>query len=45
VSDKTAVFIDNGYLAKVLKYDFNEPKLDCRAFSDLLCGGCERFRT
>jgi len=45
MSDKTAVFIDNGYLAKVLKYDFNEPKLDYRAFSDLLCGGCERFRT
>jgi hypothetical protein len=28
LTDKTAVFIDNGYLSKVLKYDFNEPKLD-----------------
>jgi len=45
LTDKTAVFIDNGYLSKVLKYDFNEPKLDYRAFSDLLCGSCERFRT
>lgn len=45
MADKTAVFIDNGYLSKVLKYDFGMPKLDYLAFSNLLCDNCERFRT
>ena len=44
--DKAAVFIDGGYLAKVLK-DFGEPKIDFLRMSDFFCekAGAERFRT
>lgn len=45
MGDKAAVFIDNGYFSKVLKRDFNEPRVDYRKFSDAICAGCERFRT
>lgn len=45
LTDKVAVFIDNGYLAKVLKLDFGQPRLNYAAFSDMLCGNSERFRT
>jgi uncharacterized LabA/DUF88 family protein len=44
--DKAAVFIDGGYLAKVLK-DFGEPRIDFLKMSDLFCAkaNAERFRT
>jgi uncharacterized LabA/DUF88 family protein len=45
LSDKAAVLIDNGYLSKVLKYKFDEVKINHELFSDILCGSCERFRT
>ena len=45
LTDKAAVFIDNGYFSKVLIRDFNGPKIDYRKFSDALCERCERFRT
>ncbi len=43
--DKAAVFIDGGYLSKVLKNVFGESAIDFLKLSDLVCGGCERFRT
>jgi uncharacterized LabA/DUF88 family protein len=43
--DKAAVFIDGGYLSKVLKNVFGEPAIDFLKLSDLMCGNCERFRT
>lgn len=41
---RVAIFIDGGYLTKVLK-EFGEPKLDYQKFSELLAGGKERLRT
>lgn len=44
--DHAAVFIDSGYLPKVLKYAFESPKIDFEKFSDYLCGDdCARLRT
>lgn len=43
--DKVAVFIDGGYLGKVLKLVFGEPRIDYEKFSDKLCEGTERWRT
>lgn len=43
--DRAAVFIDGGYLSKVLKLAFNRPQLDFECFSDKICEGCERLRT
>jgi len=43
--DKVAVFIDNGYLARVLKREFDEPRMDYLKFSEAFCRDCERFRT
>ena len=43
--DRSAVFIDNGYFAKVLKNEFDQAKLDFLKFSEALCRGSERFRT
>lgn len=42
---KAGVFIDSGYLAKVLKLVFNETRIDFEAFSDRICGQDERLRT
>jgi uncharacterized LabA/DUF88 family protein len=43
---RAAVFIDNGYLAMILKHEFDEARLDFRKFSDLLVGpDYERLRT
>lgn len=41
---RVAIFIDGGYLTKVLR-EFGEPKLDYLKFSELLAGGKERLRT
>jgi hypothetical protein len=35
---RAAAFIDNGYLAMILKHEFDEARLDFRKFSDLLVG-------
>ncbi len=43
-SEWCAVFIDGGYLAKVLKEEFNEVKIDFLKFSDIICPG-KRLRT
>lgn len=43
--DKVVVFIDGGYLAKVLKDMFGEPRIDFLALSEKLCTGAERLRT
>lgn len=43
--DKAAVFIDGGYLSKVLKLVFSETRIDYEKFSNKLCEGCERWRT
>ncbi|NHI82942.1 MAG: NYN domain-containing protein [Candidatus Thorarchaeota archaeon] len=43
--NRAAVFIDIGYLGKVLKYCFGEPRIDFERFSDLLCEDRERLRT
>lgn len=42
--DRAAVFIDGGYLDKVLEY-FGRPRIDYAAFSDILCGNLERYKT
>ena len=43
---RAAVFIDSGYLAKILKSEFGEPRLAFDKFSDLLVGETyERLRT
>lgn len=41
---RVAIFIDGGYLKKVLK-EFGEPKIDYLRLSDELAGGHERLRT
>lgn len=43
--DKAAVFIDGGYLGKVLELDFSRARIDLEAFSNQLCPGAERLRT
>jgi len=44
--DKAAVFIDGGYLNKVLKHVFGEPEIDYELLSDRICGNdYERLRT
>jgi len=43
--DKTAVFIDNGYFAKVLRLDFGQPRVDYLKFSENICRDSERYRT
>jgi len=43
--DRAAVLIDLGYLAKILKYCFGEPRINFEEFSDLICGDKERLRT
>ena len=40
-----AVFIDGGYIDKILEYNFKRQKIDYGIFSNNLCGECERFRT
>lgn len=43
--DNAAVFIDSGYLSKVLKLIY-KVKIDYEKFSDLICGNdCKRLRT
>jgi len=42
---RAAVFIDGGYFQKVLQYVFHSPKIDFEAFSNKVCGDCERLRT
>jgi len=43
--DRAAVFIDGGYLARVLKDDYGEAAIDFRLLSEKLCQGCDRLRT
>jgi len=43
--NRAVVFIDNGYLSKILKKYFKEPNIDYSVFSDNICGECERLRT
>lgn len=43
--DKAAVFIDGGYLARVLEKDFGGIRIDLESFSNKLCEGAERLRT
>ena len=40
-----AIFIDGGYLTKILENDFARPKLDYQKLSDVLVGSRERLRT
>jgi hypothetical protein len=43
--ENAAVFIDGGYIDKILEYNFKRTKINYETFSDILCGNCERFRT
>jgi len=43
--DKAAVFIDGGYLARVLEKEFNGIKIDFGAFSNKICKDVERLKT
>jgi len=40
-----AVFIDGGYLDKILEYNFKKIKINYETFSNILSGKYERFRT
>jgi uncharacterized LabA/DUF88 family protein len=40
-----AVFLDGGYIDKILEYNFKKTKINYETFSDILCGSCERFRS
>ncbi len=42
---KAAVLIDGGYFGKVLKLALGETRIDYEAFSNKICGNCERIRT
>lgn len=43
--NRAVVFIDNGYLSKVIRNNFNDSKIDYEIFSDNICNPCERLRT
>jgi uncharacterized LabA/DUF88 family protein len=44
--DTAAVFIDSGYLSKILKLAFNSTRINYEKFSDYLCSGdYKRLRT
>jgi len=43
--DKAAVFIDGGYLSRILKDEYGETAIDFMALSEKLCHGCDRLRT
>lgn len=43
--DKSAVFIDGGYLTKVLERDFGKAKIDLLKFAEALAKGTDRLRT
>ena len=43
--DRAGVFVDNGYLSKVPKRDFDERRIHHLKFSESICRGSERFRT
>ncbi len=47
MSERAAVFIDGGYLSKVLENNFGGEKIDYAKFSDRICEeiGAKRFRT
>lgn len=42
--DKVGVFLDGGYLDKVLEYDFGRPQVDYGLLVGALCGGSELLR-
>lgn len=42
---RAAVFIDGGYLAKVLEREYDKARIDFSKFSDIVCEGYERLRT
>jgi len=43
--NRAVVFIDNGYLSKILKNHFEGVSIHYGDFSDNICGDCERLRT
>ena len=43
--DRSAVFIDGGYLDKVLQNEFERARVDYRKLSDLVSQGTDRLRT
>jgi uncharacterized LabA/DUF88 family protein len=43
--DKAAVFIDGGYLARILKDEYSEAQVDFGALSERPCRDCELLRT
>ena len=45
VMGTTAVFIDGGYLDKVLHYDHSNQRIDYEKFSQLMSGDDELLRT
>jgi len=43
--NRAVVLIDNGYLSKVVKNQFDGANIDYELFSNNICGDCERLRT
>ena len=43
--DKMAVFIDGGYLAKIIRNEFCSTKIDFQKLQDYISFGCTLFRT
>lgn len=46
-SEKSAIFIDGGYINRILKNYFNEPDIDYLKLCEMICNKCEvnRLRT
>lgn len=42
---RAVVLIDNGYLSKILKKEFNETRIDYLKLSEIICQGYQRLRT
>jgi uncharacterized LabA/DUF88 family protein len=43
--ERAAVFIDGGYVRAILHKFYDDRPISFSDFSDMLCQGCERFRT
>lgn len=43
--ERSVIFLDGAYLAKILKSEFGEPRVDFLKLSNKLCEGTERLRT
>ena len=43
MTDRIAIFLDGGYVGKMLKHEFKEAKIDYKKLSEYLTMGCLIF--